>query len=240
MCLAAALLWLGEAAALTSQKITGGVTRPLLKKQARREHTFDSNSTDNKSKNKSVGLQRSKKLLRSKRNHQKKKQPAQRERASAKPRDGGGGNTQSRKGPSEPTANKLTTGLKTGGSERFRTRPRAWPAGTRKGLGGTARRGQAGENHGDTSPLTGQNGCSREDEHRARARVWGGGGPVPPAGLYPGPGTAGMTWRLLRNLKPGLARDPAIPPEHTSKRSENGEWKGICTQGRCRVTHDKV
>lgn len=133
MCLAAALLWLGEAAALTSQKITGRVTRPLLKKQARRKHTFDSNSTDNKSKNKSVGLQRSKKLLRSKRNHRKKKQPAQRERASAKPRDGGGGNTQSRKGPSEPTANKLTTGLKTGGSERFRTRPRAWPAGTPQG-----------------------------------------------------------------------------------------------------------
>lgn len=147
MCLAAALLWLGEAAALTSQKITGRVTRPLLKKQARRKHTFDSNSTDNKSKNKSVGLQRSKKLLRSKRNHQKKKQPAQRERASAKPRDRGGGNTQSRKGPSEPTANKLTTGLKTGGSERFRTRPRAWPAGTRKGLGGTAR--------GSAAPLAG-------------------------------------------------------------------------------------
>lgn len=63
---------------------------------------------------------------------------------------------------------------------------------------------------------------------------------MPPAGLYPGPGTAGMTWRLLRNPKPGLARDPAIPPEHISKRSENREWKGICTQGRCRVTHDKV
>lgn len=140
MCLAAALLWLGEAAALTSQKITGGVTRPLLKKQARREHAFDSNSTDNKSKNKSVGLQRSKKLLRSKRNHRKKKQPAQRERASAKPRDGGGGNTQSRKGPSEPTANKLTTGLKTGevnGFERGRAHgPRVHARGSAAPLAG--------------------------------------------------------------------------------------------------------